>query len=258
VYAALSRALEELQRREVEAEGSERALREQEEGMSVMAAQQAALYAQYVRERKGWEAAVAGAKEAADEAETELEACKARLSVVERSVGLLAEDGSRADLGSDAKDGSGTTATQRLRAELRRLTGELAAWEEEGPRMRRKLRLAADESDAARRAQAAAEDAAIESEASLRRRVVYLESWREGARARLERLSAQLEGAVRGPVHAAALRRESGLRSRVAASGAEVARLTAELAELRGQRRRRREAEEQARLLAVEAESLRG
>ena len=251
--AALVEALEELALREDEAKRSERIVKEHSEKLASMVAQQTALYREYISDRALWERELKEAQTQADEANLRADAADAKARRFDEVVAALEIANTESSSSSSAEDGKsaaealtfvgGLSATssiptqadvKELKDFVKALARKVASYEVSQPTLMRRFNLAKQEAAAARAGQRTTELASVESDAHYRQRILYLELWKKGAEARLERLTEVEEQWVPGDEHKRSILQLQDVQARYADLLASEGELRVQVGELRG------------------------
>lgn len=247
--SALVEALEDLAAREDEVKKLEKASKDYTSHLSAMMAQQTALYREYIAEKAKWEAECNAAKdreaaavERAEAAEVKAKRLDEMASVLEggldpshidaaSALTYVATMPSAASASTTAADSDAAIA--RLRTYVRVLARKLAAMEVTQPILARKYNVLKQEAASARAGQRTAELSAVEAEAHMRQRILYLELWKKGAESRLERLTEVMESWVPGEEHATMVADLAAMQTRLADLLASEGELRVRCTELR-------------------------
>jgi chromosome segregation ATPase len=253
--AALVEALEELALREDEAKRSERIVKEYTDKLASMVAQQTALYREYISDRAVWERELKEAKSQAEEANLRADAADAKARRFDEVVAALdtAKNEDSSSSSSSAEEGKsaaealtfvgGLSATasiptqadvKELKDFVKSLARKVAMFEVSQPILMRRFNLAKQEAAAARAGQRTAELASVEADAHYRQRILYLELWKKGAEARLERLTEVEEQWVPGDEHKKSILQLQDVQARYADLLASEGELRVQVGELRG------------------------
>jgi chromosome segregation ATPase len=242
---ALLEALEELVARDSAHAKAEDAVAGVAAALTSLLAQQAALYRDYAGDVESLEAKVSAAEGAAGAASDAAEAARAKAAAFDTLTAAFGAPGSAdpaeaaafcAALDDDGSGGGAADAARalpRLRAHVKALSRALVEATTAAPVLSRRVAVSGAELALARAAARAGELAAAEAEAHMRARILYLELWKKGAEARLERLQSVMEEWVPAAGAAAAAAEAASLRSRLADALAAAAALRIQYLELR-------------------------
>lgn len=133
----------------------------------------AALFRAYVQEKSAWRASLAASRQREADALARADGAQAKADRLEELSATL----------SAVSSGDAAASMAQLKA----LTRQLSALEVVQPILARRYNLLQTEFAAAREAARTAEVAAVECEAHLRQRILYLELWKKGAEVRRAR-----------------------------------------------------------------------
>jgi chromosome segregation ATPase len=244
--AALVEALEELAAKEDEVKRFERQAREYSDKLGAMVAQQTALYREYISDKARWEHDLGAARDAEAAALERAEAAASKAARLDEMTAVL-EGGAdpatldaagalalTSNLGAGAGGEDPATVVPRLRNYVRALARKLASLEVAQPMLARKYNVLKQEAASARAGQRTAELSAVEAEAHMRQRILYLELWKKGAESRLVRFGEMLETWVPADEQAGTATALTELRARHTELLAAEGELRVQYTQLRG------------------------